>query len=127
MPLAALRLYADGLSPPSMLFWRFVIALVALAAAATLAGIDLSRTWRDGAWRIVLLGATLGAGQTLCFWESIKTLETGVAVLLFYTYPALTVAIDRLVFGRQVRKRSLACIAAILCGAALITAPGLHG
>jgi drug/metabolite transporter (DMT)-like permease len=126
MPLAARSLYADGLSPTSMLFWRYMIAILALGTAASFTGLSLSQAWRSGAWRIVLLGATLGAGQTLCFWESIKTLETSVAVLLFYTYPALTVAIDRLVFKTQVRKLALACIAAILCGAALITGPGLH-
>ena len=127
MPLAARTLYADGLSPTSMLFWRYLIAILALGTAASVLGLSLPQAWRSGAWRIVLLGATLGAGQTLCFWESIKTLETSVAVLLFYIYPALTVAIDRLVFGTQVRKLALACIAAILCGAALITGPGLHG
>jgi drug/metabolite transporter (DMT)-like permease len=127
MPLAALHLYADGLSPASMLFWRYAIAILALAAAAAFAGLNFAQAWRDGAWRVVLLGATLGAGQTLCFWESIKTLETSVAVLLFYTYPALTVALDRVVFKQQVRPLALACIAAILCGAALITVPGLHG
>ena len=97
MPLAALHLYADGLSAPSMLFWRYAIAILALGTAATLAGLKLSQAWRHGAWRVVLLGATFGAGQTLCFWESIKTLETSIAVLLFYTYPAVTLAIDRLV------------------------------
>jgi drug/metabolite transporter (DMT)-like permease len=127
MPLAARYLYADGLGAPSMLFWRYVIAILALGAATILAGLNLSRAWRDGAWRIVLLGATLGAGQTLCFWESIKTLETSVAVLLFYTYPAVTVALDRIVFKTRVRPLSLWCIGAILFGAALITAPGLHG
>jgi drug/metabolite transporter (DMT)-like permease len=127
MPLAARYLYADGLSPPSMLFWRYAIAIVALGTAATLAGLKLSQAWRDGAWRVVLLGATLGAGQTLCFWESIETLETSIAVLLFYTYPAVTVALDRLVFGTRVRPLALLCIAAILLGAAMITGPGLHG
>jgi drug/metabolite transporter (DMT)-like permease len=127
MPLAALRLYADGLSAPSMLFWRYMIAILALGGAAALTGLDLSRALRDGAWRIVLLGASLGAGQTLCFWESIKTLETSVAVLLFYTYPAITVALDRLVFKTRVHPLALLCIGAILFGAALITVPGLHG
>ena len=110
-----------------MLFWRYAIAILALGTAATLTGLKLSQAWRDGAWRIVLLGATLGAGQTLCFWESIKTLETSIAVLLFYTYPAVTLALDRLVFGTRVRPLALLCIAAILLGAALITGPGLHG
>jgi drug/metabolite transporter (DMT)-like permease len=127
MPIIALRLYADGLTAPSMLFWRYTIAIIALAAAAKLAGLWLWRAYRDGAWRVVLVGATLGAAQTLCFWESIKTLETSLAVLLFYTYPAATLALDRLVFKQPIRPVALFCIATILTGAALITAPGLHG
>ncbi|MGD9618265.1 MAG: DMT family transporter [Alphaproteobacteria bacterium] len=126
MPLVALELYADGLSAPSMLFWRYMIAILALGAAAKIAGLFLWQAWRNGAWRVVLLGATLGAGQTLCFWESIRTLETSVAVLLFYTYPAITLALDRFFFARPVRPLALVCIAMILLGAALITAPGLH-
>ena len=127
MPLVALQLYAEGLSAPSMLFWRYAIAILALGAAAKIAGLALSQAWREGAWRVVLVGATLGAAQTLCFWESIKTLETSVAVLLFYTYPAVTLALDRLFFKQPVRPLALLCIGAILLGAALITGPGLHG
>jgi drug/metabolite transporter (DMT)-like permease len=126
MPLVARELYAAGLSAPSMLFWRYVLALSALAAAAWAIGLDLPRAWRSGAWRIALVGATLGAAQTLCFWESIKTLETSIAVLLFYTYPVVTLALDRLVFKQPIRPLALFCIAVILLGAALITGPGLH-
>ena len=127
MPLAALTLYAAGLSAPSMLFWRYAIALVALTAAAIALGLDLRQAWREGAWRVALLGATLGAAQTICFWESIETLETSIAVLLFYTYPALTLVLDRLFFKQPIRPFALFCITVILFGAALITAPGLHG
>src|SRR3954453_22497370 len=117
MPLAARTLYADGLSPTSMLFCRYLSAILALGTAASVVGLSLAQAWRSGAWRIVLLGATLGAGQTLCFWESIKTLGTSVAVLLFCTYPAGAGALHRLVFKTQVPTLALACIAAILCGA----------
>ena len=72
-------------------------------------------------------GATLGAAQTLCFWESLKTLETSIAVLLFYTYPAVTLALDRLFFKQPIRPLAVLCIAVILAGAGLITAPGLRG
>jgi drug/metabolite transporter (DMT)-like permease len=121
-----LRLYADGLSPPSMLFWRYAVAIAALAIAAKIAGLVVWRAWRSGAWRVSLVGATLGAAQTLCFWQSIETLETSIAVLLFYTYPAMTLALDRIVFGQRIRPLALFCIAVILAGAALITGPGLH-
>jgi drug/metabolite transporter (DMT)-like permease len=127
MPLVARHLYAAGFSAPSMLFWRYSLALIALGAGAMLMRIDLRAAWRGGAWRIFLLGATLGAGQTLCFWESLKTLETSIAVLLFYTYPAITLALDRLLFGRPIRPLAACCIAVILFGAGLITAPGLQG
>jgi drug/metabolite transporter (DMT)-like permease len=86
---------------------------------------DLWAALRGGAWRITLVGATLGAGQTLCFWESLHTLDTSVAILLFYTYPALTLGLDRLLFKRRIRLRALLCVAAILIGAGLVTLPGL--
>jgi len=127
MPLLARRLYADGLSAPSMLFWRYDLAIVALAAAALFMQLDLRRILRGGGWRIVLLGATLGAAQTLCFWESLKTLETSIAVLLFYTYPAVTLVLDRLIVKQPIRPVAVLCIAMILGGAALITLPGLRG
>jgi drug/metabolite transporter (DMT)-like permease len=126
MPWIARHLYADGLGAPSMLFWRYVLALAALTIAARAIGLDLRAAGRRGAWKVVLVGMTLGTAQTLCFWQSLKTLETGIAVLLFYTYPAVTLALDRLAFGQPIRGRAALCIAVILLGAGLITVPGLQ-
>ena len=125
MPLMARQLYADGVGPPSMLFWRYVLALLPIVVTARLLRHDLRRAWADGAWQVALVGATLGSAQTLCFWQSLKTLDTSIAVLLFYTYPALTLALERVVFRRPIRPLAVLCIAMILIGAALITAPGL--
>src|SRR5207248_6463413 len=44
MPLVARKLYADGLGAPSMLFFRYVIALLALAIAIKAMRLDLSRS-----------------------------------------------------------------------------------
>lgn len=126
MPIATLQLYQAGISAPSMLVWRYGLALIPLGAAAAAARHDFGTALRRGAWRIALVGATLGAGQTLCFWESLHTLDTSIAVLLFYTYPALTLVLDRLIFKRRVRLRAALCVAMILIGAGLITLPGLH-
>jgi drug/metabolite transporter (DMT)-like permease len=126
MPIITLQLYKTGISAPSMLVWRYGLALVPLAAAAAAARHDFRAASRGGAWKIALVGATLGAGQTLCFWESLHTLDTSIAILLFYTYPALTLALDRLIFKRPIRLRAALCVAIILLGAALITLPGLR-
>jgi drug/metabolite transporter (DMT)-like permease len=127
MPILARHLYANGVGPASMLFWRYAIALPALFAAAAATRVDWLDTWRGGAWKIGLVGATLGAGQTICFWQSIRTLDTSVAVLLFYTYPALTLVLDRLFLQQPIRARVVLCVAVILVGAGLITLPGLRG
>jgi drug/metabolite transporter (DMT)-like permease len=127
MPLLARHLYVAGVDAPSMLFWRYVIALPALLIAAAATRLDLFAAWRAGAWRIALVGATLGVGQTITFWESIKTLDTSVAALLFYTYPALTLVLDRILFNRPIRTRAVLCVAIILAGAGFIALPGLRG
>jgi drug/metabolite transporter (DMT)-like permease len=127
MPMIARHLYASGLDAPSMLLWRYAIALPALLIAAAATRLDLIAAWRGGAWRIVLVGATLGVGQTITFWESIKTLDTSVAALLFYTYPALTLVLDRILFKRPIRVRAAICVALILLGAGFIAVPGLRG
>lgn len=127
MPIMARYLYADGLDASSMLFWRYVIALPALLMAGFATRLDLVQAWRNGAWKVALVGATLGVGQTICFWESIRFIDTGLADLLFYTYPGLTLVLDRLLFGRTIRKQAVLCVAIILSGAALITVPGLRG
>jgi drug/metabolite transporter (DMT)-like permease len=126
MPLLARQLYAAGLDASSMLFWRYTIALPALILAGAATRLDVVAAWRAGAWRIVLVGATLGVGQTYCFWESIRTLDTSLAVLLFYTYPALTLALDRVLFGRPIRPGAALCVVTILAGAAFVTLPGLR-
>lgn len=127
LPIAARRLYAEGMDPFSMLFWRYGIGLVALAGAARIAGLDLRRAGREGALRLTLVGASLGSAQTLCFFESLRWLETSIAVLLFYTYPAVTLVVERVVFKRRVRPIAVFCVALILAGAGLITVPGLRG
>jgi drug/metabolite transporter (DMT)-like permease len=126
MPITTLQLYKAGISAPSMLVWRYGLALLPLAAAAA-ALHGFRAALRRGAWRIALVGATLGAAQTLCFWESLHTLDTSIAVLLFYTYPALTLVLDRLIFRRPIRLRAALCVAIVLIGAGLITLPGLRG
>jgi drug/metabolite transporter (DMT)-like permease len=57
----------------------------------------------------------------------VHTLDTSIAILLFYTYPALTLALDRLIFKGSIRLPAVLCVALILTGAGLITLPGLRG
>ena len=126
VPLAARGLYADGLSTWSLLCWRYLLALVIIFAGIRLARLRLGAGLRQGAWRIALVGASLGAAQTLCYFQSLRWLDTGIAVLLFYTFPVVTLGVERFYFRQQVALSVLLCVIVIFVGAALIAVPGLH-
>jgi drug/metabolite transporter (DMT)-like permease len=78
-----------------------------------------SAALRQGAWRIALVGASLGAAQTLCYFQSLRWLDTGIAVLLFYTFPVVTLAVERYFFKPQVALSALLCVIVIFVGGAL--------
>src|SRR6516165_1913055 len=80
----------------------------------------LGAALREGAWRIALVGVSLGAAQTLCYFQSLRRLDTGIAVLLFYTFPVVTLGVERLFFKERVAPTALVCVIVILAGAALI-------
>jgi drug/metabolite transporter (DMT)-like permease len=80
VPLAARGLYADGLSPWSLLCWRYLFALVIILAGIHLARLRLRAAMRQGTWQIALVGVSLGAIQTLCYFQSLRPLDTGIAV-----------------------------------------------
>ncbi len=126
VPLAARGLYADGLSTGSLLCWRYLLALVVIFAGIRLARLRLGAALRQGAWRIALVGVSLGAVQTLCYFQSLRRLDTGIAVLLFYTFPVVTLGVERFFFKQPVATAALLCVIVILAGAALIAGPGLH-
>lgn len=126
VPLAARGLYADGLTTWSLLCWRYLLALVIIFTGIRLAGLRLGAALQQGAWRIGLVGLTLGAAQTLCYFQSLRRLDTGIAVLLFYTFPVVTLAIERFLFKQRLAAAAVPSVVVILAGAALIAAPGLH-
>jgi drug/metabolite transporter (DMT)-like permease len=94
VPLAGRGLYADGLSPWSLLCWRYLLALVIILAGIRLARLRLRAAMRQGTWQIALVGVSLGAIQTLCYFQILRRLDTGIAVLLFYTFPAVTLGVE---------------------------------
>src|SRR5262249_25931094 len=95
-------------------------------AGIRLARLRLGSALRQGAWRIAVVGLSLGSVQTLCYFQSLRRLDTGIAVLLFYTFPVVTLAVERFWFKERVAPAALLCVIVILAGAALIAAPGLH-
>lgn len=119
-PFAAKLLYAEGLDPTSVLFWRYLIACAVLVPLATLFGAALVRDWRKGGGLLFANAIVFGAPQAYCYYKALETVPSSITVLLFYCYPVLTLIIERFLLGLEVKPRTVAAIAVIVTGLALI-------
>jgi len=128
-PIFARAAYRSGADPVFALAVRFAAAsavLLLLLWAAPGAGarrLPRGRTLRA----LVLLGGICYAGEALCyFWALQRAPATLVAVLL-YLYPALVVALSRVLHGVRVSPAAGSCLAVAVVGSALAVGPVAAG
>jgi len=60
------------------------------------------------------------------YFQSLHWLDSGIAELLFYTFPVVTLDVERFFLKQQVAPAALLCVVVIFAGAALIAVPGLR-
>jgi drug/metabolite transporter (DMT)-like permease len=116
MPIFATFAYADGLSVPTLLFLRFVIAAALFLPYVWWRGLRLSA--RDLP-QVLLLGGVLYAAQSALYFSSVQHISPALAALLLYLYPGMVAAASAVV-GRQ-RPSKMVVLSALVsfCGVAL--------
>ena len=107
-PLGA-RLYDEGMSPSSVLFWRFGLAWLLIAAMMLLRKEKLAVTKKEFATLSAL--GLLFLASSLTLYVSFQLMDVGVASTLLFVYPVLTAAIMAIFFKE---KLTLATVSAIL-------------
>ena len=125
VPMLAIELYRGGMDAPSLLFWRYWIALIFLVPPAIYASPGLLTEWRSAGRGLFLNAITLGALQTFTYFRAIQTLPSSVVVTIFFTYPMFAVAIDHWVFGRVARWPTILAVLLIFLGVLLTGLPHL--
>jgi drug/metabolite transporter (DMT)-like permease len=124
MAIFAKLAYRDGVSLSTMLFLRFAIAGVLLAAW----GVSRDMRWPRGAdlWRLIGMGALGYVGQAYCYFSALKYASAGLVALLLYLYPAIVVVLSAALFGRKVGAARAVAVAAALVGTALAVGGDLY-
>jgi drug/metabolite transporter (DMT)-like permease len=125
VPMLAIGLYQDGMSVPSLLFWRYIIALAFLWPLAAMTSPSLGEDWRKAGRALFLNGMTLGVAQTFTYFRGVETLPSSIVVTIFFTYPMITLAVDLLIFKRRPGIGSVLAVAMIFLGALLAGWPNL--
>ena len=117
-PLFALPLYADGIQPLSVLFFRYLFAIPILIVMLKSRGRSLSLPRRH-------LLPTAGFGllfalSSLTLFQSYNYMDAGIASTLLFVYPILVALIMSIFFKEKLQLSTMACILAALLGISLL-------
>lgn len=108
-----------GCSIYNMLFWRFftasVIMLVVLLFSQKNQKIDIS-----GALKSFLYGGLFYNVSAIIYFFASKYIGTGLAMVIFFTYPALVMVINWLLYKKRPAKAYFAAVAVIMVGLVLL-------
>ena len=121
-PLFARPLYACGLVPASVLFYRFALAAVMLLPLLLLKRCTLKVSMRELA--ALTLGGALRVSSSLCLYSSFKHMDVGLAMTLLFLYPVIVAVVMCTVYREKISAATIASIVLALGGLVFITLLG---
>ena len=110
-PLFALPLYGAGLGPDSVLFYRYLLAVVMLGSLMIFRRQSFALTRRD-----ILPLAVMGllfSFSSLCLFASYNYMDAGIASTILFLYPVMVAVIALLYKGGDGATLSLAGVALV--------------
>ena len=117
-PLGALNLYAEGMNTPSVLFYRFGLAWLIIAAVMLFRRESL-RVDRREFLTLSALGL-LFIGSSLPLYLSFRLMPAGVASTILFTYPVMTAVIMALFFREKITLSTVSSIVLAMAGVLLL-------
>jgi drug/metabolite transporter (DMT)-like permease len=124
MAIFAKLAYRDGVSLTTMLFLRFLIAGVLLAAWGIARGMRWPRG-RNLLW-LVAMGGVGYVGQSYAYFAALQYASAGLVALLLYLYPAIVTVLSALLFRRRIGPGRGWAVVVALAGTALTVGGDLH-
>lgn len=124
-PLGALKLYGEGMTTPSVLFYRFGLAWVIIALVMLIRREQVKVTWRE--FGVLTLLGLLFSVSSLTLYLSFHHMAAGVASTILFTYPVMTAVIMALFFREKVSVPTVASILLSMVGVAFLCWDGNGG
>ena len=117
--------YGAGTSPSTLLFLRFALSGLALAAYMGIRGIRLpkGRTLLV----LVLMGGLWYFSQSLAYFTALTLVSASLVALLLYLYPVVVALIAAVVYREPLTKPRLVALVLALAGTAFTIGPGGGG
>lgn len=121
-----IKLLQQHFSLPSMLFWRFFIAAIWMIIGAAISRKEklFAISNRQTLLLTVVLGSICYGGGSAFYFLASEQMGTGLAMVVFFTYPLFVVALAWMVEKRAVSKVTAGALLAIIVGMVLIKGHG---
>ena len=117
-PLGALNLYADGLNANSVIFYRYALATLILAAIMVIQRKSFAVTRRE--FKVLLALGVLMAGSSLALYCSFNFMDAGIASTILFVYPVMVAVIMAVFFKEKVTPVTIVSIVLALSGISLL-------
>ena len=117
-PLGALSLYRAGINTNSVLFYRYALAAVLLAALLLVQKTSLRITRRE--FSVLGLLGVMFAVSSLTLFMSFHYMDAGIASTLLFVYPVMVAVIMAIFFRERISLVTVLSISLALCGIALL-------
>ena len=113
--------YADGMDAATILFLRF--SLSAMVMAALLAARREPLPSGSALVRLVGMGAVGYVGQAFSYLTALKFASPGLVALLLYLYPGFVVILSAILLREQITRVKMLALGLVLAGTALTVGP----
>lgn len=117
-PLFCLPLYADGVDPDSVLFFRYLFAIPILAVMLKVRGRNFKIQKRE-ILPLAVLGGLI-ALSSLTLFLSYHYMAAGIASTILFVYPIMVALIMTIFFREKLTPQTLLCILLALSGIGLL-------
>lgn len=117
-PLFSLPLYEEGLNTDSILFYRYVFAIVILGLILKLKGKSLKIEKKD-ILPLFVFGILFSA-SSLLLYESFKYMDAGIACSILFVYPVMVALLLFLFYKEKTSLLTWMCIVLALVGISLL-------
>lgn len=124
-PLFALPMYKLGMSVNSVLFYRYLFALILYGISIKLfKKVDLKLSSRE--FICIFPLALLFASSSVTMFEALKYLDSGIACTILFIYPIIVALISVIFYKEKLTKTSIFAMALALSGIFLLNG-GIKG
>ena len=117
-PLFTLPLYQEGMSPDSVLFFRYLFAIPILALMMKFTHVDIKITFRE-----IPPLAFMGIMFALCsltLFQSYNYMDAGIASTILFLYPILVALIMTFIFKEKLSPVTIFCLLMATAGIGLL-------